>query len=1046
MNIDLFPHNQTAYAAAVSLLAETGKAAIVHPTGTGKSFIGFKLCEDNPDDLICWLSPSEYIFITQLENLKATGADVPHNIVFFTYAKLMLMSEDELAEIQPVYIILDEFHRCGAEQWGKGVERLIDAYADIPILGLSATNIRYLDNQRNMADELFDGNIASEMTLGQAIVRGILNPPKYVLSVFSYQKDLEKYRARARRAKSKAVLDAAEKYLAALRRALDKADGLDVIFEKHMTDRAGKYIVFCANIEHLDEMISHVPEWFGRIDSEPQVYRAYSDDPETSKAFASFKADTSAHLKLLFCIDMLNEGIHVDDISGVILFRPTVSPIIYKQQIGRALCASKKNDPIILDIVNNFENLYSIGAIEQEMQTAIAYYRFLDNEKEIVNQRFQVIDEVRDCKRLFDELNDTLTASWDLMYQCAEYYYRQNSNLEAPYKYKTAEGYSLGHWLHTQRKVRAGELYGKLDEERIAKLDRLGMVWDSYRDLSWERYYTEAQKYYATHGHLNTNVNDISENGLRLGAWICNLRTWRKNNLQNAYMNKDRIAKLDAIGMIWNQPDYLFERNFASALLFYRCNDHLDVPAAYVDEDGVRLGAWIRNLRQKAKGRGAELSPEQIARLDGLGMLWTDKPTRQWETGYEEAVRYQKENGTLDIPTTYITESRYRLGRWISNQREKHANGKLKPEQKSKLDLLGMAWEKTDSWEARFALAKAFFEKNGNLNVPPHYVSEGIWLSKWLNEQRHIILGRRKGKELATEQKERLLSIGFTWKTKNEILWDGYYEEALLFFNEYGRLNVPSDYLCKNGTNLSRWIQTQRRYHNEGKLTPEQIEKLSAIGMVWVIDDPWEIGYEHAKQYYEEHANLSVPNSFVCDDGYRLGSWISNQRNNHNTPKQYHSVSVEQACRLEQIGMVWSPYDTNWESSYQLAVDFFKENGNLRLPNKYRAANDYDLGDWLRQQREKYRNNKLPVEQIDKLNAIAMDWLTPAERMWEDAFLLAEKYYSSHGNLDIPCTYKDKSGFGVGMWVRRQKKALDSLSPTAGNGDRAKRLGAIGMR
>ena len=71
MEIKLFEHNQQAYKAAVAMLAETGKAAIVHPTGTGKSFIGFKLCEENPDKMILWLSPSENIFKTQLENLSA---------------------------------------------------------------------------------------------------------------------------------------------------------------------------------------------------------------------------------------------------------------------------------------------------------------------------------------------------------------------------------------------------------------------------------------------------------------------------------------------------------------------------------------------------------------------------------------------------------------------------------------------------------------------------------------------------------------------------------------------------------------------------------------------------------------------------------------------------------------------------------------------------------------------------------------------------------------------------------------------------------------
>ena len=324
MSIDLFPHNQAAYDSLLTMLETERRACVIHPTGTGKSFIGFKLCEDNPQAVICWLSPSEYIYKTQLENLQAAADGYqPENICFFTYARLMLMTPEELGEIHPDYIILDEFHRCGAEMCGQGVQRLLRAYPEAPVLGLSATNIRYLDNQRDMADELFANNIASHMSLGEAIVRGILNPPKYVLSLFSYQNDLEKYQSRVQQARSKAVRDKGEEYLEALRRALDKAEGMDEIFYKHMSERTGKYLVFCSNSEHMDEMIDKVPAWFGRVDPEPRVYRAYSADPSTSKAFADFKADGSDHLKLLFCIDMLNEGVHVDDVDGVILLRRT---------------------------------------------------------------------------------------------------------------------------------------------------------------------------------------------------------------------------------------------------------------------------------------------------------------------------------------------------------------------------------------------------------------------------------------------------------------------------------------------------------------------------------------------------------------------------------------------------------------------------------------------------------------------------------------------------------------------------------------------------
>ena len=70
MAVQLFEHNQKAYAAAVAMLEQEGKAAIVHPTGTGKSFIAFQLVLHQRDKRILWLGPSEYIYATQLESLK----------------------------------------------------------------------------------------------------------------------------------------------------------------------------------------------------------------------------------------------------------------------------------------------------------------------------------------------------------------------------------------------------------------------------------------------------------------------------------------------------------------------------------------------------------------------------------------------------------------------------------------------------------------------------------------------------------------------------------------------------------------------------------------------------------------------------------------------------------------------------------------------------------------------------------------------------------------------------------------------------------------
>lgn len=764
-SVKLFQHNQIAYEKALSMMQNNKKAAIIHPTGTGKSFIAFQLALDNPDKRICWMSPSEYIFKTQLENLaNANSGIVPKNITFFTYAKLPLLTVAELNTVLPDYIILDEFHRCGAQVWGMGVRTILEQYSDVPVLGLSATNIRYLDNQRDMADELFDGNIASQMSLGEAIVRGILNPPRYVLAVFSYQKDLEKYQRRIYSTKSKAARDEGEKHLEALRRALEKADGMDEIFRKHMENTSGKYIVFCADKEHMDDMIALAPEWFSKVDSTPHIYSAYSEDPETDRAFAAFKADNSKHLKLLYCIDMLNEGIHVDDVDGVILLRPTISPIIYKQQIGRALSAGKRKNPVIFDIVLNIENLYSIGAIEEEMQVAMTYYRSIGMDNEIVNEHFRIFDEVRDCMELFEKLRDSLSASWELMYHHAKKYAQENGDLDVPKRHVTAEGYSLGTWLQTQRLVRAGKTPGILTEDQVKLLDDIGMRWESFRDMAWERYYAAAKQYYAEHGDLLVSISDYNKiHGIKLGRWLAQLRTYRKSGIQSAYLSTERIEALDRIGMVWDVPDYLWERNYAAAVEYHRQRGNLEVPIDYVDKNGIRLGAWISNVRNSVKNKNgrAQLTPEQIARLDELGMNWSGKHNSTWEKAYKVACRYKQEHGNLDVPSAYTAPGGFALGRWIRRQR----TAKLPDSRKTKLNDLGMIWEKGDSWMEKFQLVKAYYDQNGHTKMPNDYVVDGVWLRRWLSEQTARLNGRPTGrnksvKKLSQEQIEKLCSIG----------------------------------------------------------------------------------------------------------------------------------------------------------------------------------------------------------------------------------------------------------------------------------------------
>lgn len=834
MAISLFQHNRSAYESALAMLAETGKAAVVHPTGTGKSFIAFKLCEDHPEKRVCWLSPSEYIFKTQKENLSACGADVPQNITFYTYAKLVLLSEAELEAIRPDYIILDEFHRCGAEIWGQGVARLLEMYSGVPILGLSATNIRYLDNQRDMAAELFDGCIASEMTLGEAIVRGILAPPKYILSVFSCERDLKRYGEKLKSVRNPAVRKKAEEKLRALRRAVENADGLDVIFKKHIEDKSGKYILFVPNADVMETVKERCLEWFRVIDTKPHIYTAYSDDPETSKAFSAFKVDKSDHLKILIAINMLNEGVHVEGVSGVILFRPTVSPIVYKQQIGRALSASKEKEPIIFDIVANIYNLCNIDSIRDEIAETLRIFREHGEEDKIKAEGFTILDEVADCRKLFDELDNILSSSWEEMYRRLCAYKRQHGHVDIPASYKTADGLALGNWCVVQRRVYRGTSAGILTEERIRKLSKLGFQWDPSEER-WREGYKRAGVYLKENGNLDVPALYRTEDGFPLGTWIRDNRAaFRKRTLP-----EEKICLLQAIHMIWDVDEYRWMQNYELCRDYYR-KHRRKVPRDYVADNGLKPGLWLSKVVLRHANRDKRYRPlrdDQVALLEEIGVRLEKSGEQQWNRGFDAAKQYYEENGDLDVPASYVSPDGVNLRSWLDRQRRVCAgleSGSLSPERKAKLDGLRFDWslrKRENLWPAYFESVKAYSEAHDGKLPPRKYVDEnGRRIGAWLGNQREKY---RKGK-LPKEQDKLLRSIGVNFESSaNEVRWQEGYRKAAEHKRLFATMQVPALYRTTDGYPLGEWLRTQIKFESAGKLKEERKELLDALGVRW---------------------------------------------------------------------------------------------------------------------------------------------------------------------------------------------------------------------
>lgn len=370
--LGLQQHQQEAYTAITNAYKIRNKASVVIPTGCGKSFISLQLMIDNKDKNILFMAPTNaikdqmYRYIakyiageepTTERPAKMIAEEQFPNLRIILYPSLLRMKNEIMENLNPDIIIMDELHRTGADKWGEKIDDLINMNPNAKILGLTATPDRMDD--KNIVDDLFCGNVDYELTLVDAIQKGIVQAPNYVKCDYSLRDSLENIKTAIEQCSNPQTKKELQERYDKMRRIVEHAEGIPALFAKNMTKKDGKYIVFCKDKQHMDELIESSKEWFANIDTNPEIYSVYSGEGYSEKVnkntIKSFEASKSKHLKLLFSVDMLNEGLHVEDISGVIMLRPTDSRIIYLQQLGRTLSSdTSREKTIVFDLVNNY--------------------------------------------------------------------------------------------------------------------------------------------------------------------------------------------------------------------------------------------------------------------------------------------------------------------------------------------------------------------------------------------------------------------------------------------------------------------------------------------------------------------------------------------------------------------------------------------------------------------------------------------------------------------------------------------------------------------
>ena len=549
---DLRPHNRYTYKEVKAVLENKNRVAVPNATGTGKSFIILQILFDYRYKKSIVLAPTNEI----LDGLKKLAPWSITNCKFYTYSKFFaLYSKGKLEELNIDLIILDEMHRAGALNWGKAVKYVLNKNNNSKIIGLSATPIRFLDNNRDMINELFYGSSTTPISLSEAIVRKILPMPIYVSAMYDLDKEIEK---KLRLMKSLNIsLEDKRKYIEELnvyKGKWERESKIENIIKKHLPkSKKLKFIIFCENNKHLIKMKDEVNKWFNSaLDNKFNIksFVITSINKRSKENLAKFESENNDNeLKLLFAISKLNEGIHIRNITGIVMLRNTKSPSIYYQQLGRCLTTdSVDENPIVFDFVDNIDNLELVNFrknLEEAKLFNNVYRRQIGLQDEdirlcLYEEHEEVILELKNIER-------KITYNWEESFESLLKFKEINGHLNVP---KNDEYLRLYSWISLQRTLYKRNI---LNEDFISKLNSIGFIWD----INIYKYRENYKKYEEL--IINSYEREISYYKLLNEKYYAVIYT--KESLISKFEDKDILLEKEFIIRWWDKQIKDFQNN-----------------------------------------------------------------------------------------------------------------------------------------------------------------------------------------------------------------------------------------------------------------------------------------------------------------------------------------------------------------------------------------------------------------------------------------------------------------------------------------------------
>lgn len=913
MSMTLNPVNEAAFQKAVQSLETLNRAAVFHPTGTGKSCIAWKVVEAHPQTTFFWLvAGAQRLALRQAELTRYNGGTLPGNVRFCDCEKLAAATPEQwvrLGEQKPGCIVLDCYHELSAVCWAQSVQKLLRMCPQAKVLGLGVPNGAPVCAA---AQELFADCIVSHMTVAEAMAAGTMPVPSaYAALLWPQEEELATLRARIKNLCMPKGDTSLRVQYEELSWSLRQVENLTVLLPRLLSDTSGHYLVLFESAAYQEKLGTELEQLLRTVDPAVRFYAADHACFADSAAVETFLSDTAPGPKVLLCVNAPGVQQPLEGLAGVILVRQSSLMSTFKQMLCRALVAAGSRSVPVFDLVAQFEGLGNGRTLQRDCTEAMT-------RAGSKTPGFRQERPMQQTYRLYGKLRREMEARWEVLCQAAADAAVKEGTLELPRSYTIHSGVPVGKWLELQRQVQAGQRPGRLTAEQAAKLEKLGIRWNHRLEAAWEKGFASAQKYRTEHGDLLVPVRYRDKNDFALGKWI----VYNRQRYLGGNLTQNRIERLEAIGMVWSTSNDLWEQNYAAATQYYLEHGDLEVPIKYETPSGFGLGVWLG--AQRAAHKAGELPQEQVERLDALGMDWTNRNDRKWMSLYDVAAAYYHEHGNLNVPSEYVTPDGVLLGKWVARQRYAYLNpdrssARVTPERKALLDKLGMVWEKYDPWQERYDLALAYKTEHGDLEIPSVYkTADGVWLGSWVSRQRQAL---NSGSSALSSERRKLLRTLFKGErrpsdpaadhgTVREANWERNFRSAARYARKYKHLLVPASYVDSDGVRLGVWVSNLRAARKNRpdsyQVTPAHIKKLNSIGMVWdARDAKWGTAYQQAKAYYKAHGNLHAAANYKSDEtGFCLGDWLRRMREWDTThdPK----LTPERRAMLDKIGMEWS--------------------------------------------------------------------------------------------------------------------------------------------